>query len=439
MYAVAARLHSGLLLRAGAGGVPGDGRGRLHQRGRVPLPAPRTRRDAVRRPERDVARLGRPLPPGRGSGSPCWTPATSRPGSARRPRVCRRGSATGTRRDGRRGSKRVVSTGSTRPEVRVWRAIHSVRAVPRRPRCRTSSRGVGDRPLHVHLSEQPPRTTAASRRRRDTGGAARRPGPLGPAHEPRPRHPPHRQRRPPARRAHAFLLPDHRARPRRASARVAGSGTPVPLTLGSDSHAVVDLFEEMRAVELDERLATGSAATGRRRSCSPRRRPTATAPSAATAPARSRSAEGRLVILDPARPARPAPAATRDSVVFTAPAAASPRGTPMGVVVASTPTIGRGLDDVVPGCGRTRDHAADHRHRRADHQRPGARQGRPSVCSPTRPWCRGRPGRLAGAGRRRARSRRAVEAGGRAVSSASSTATPTWCSPATGPTSSKPG
>jgi cytosine/adenosine deaminase-related metal-dependent hydrolase len=28
------------------------------------------------------------------------------------------------------------------------------------------------------------------------------------------------------------------------------------LTLGSDSHAVVDPFEEMRAVELDERLAT---------------------------------------------------------------------------------------------------------------------------------------------------------------------------------------
>ena len=29
-----------------------------------------------------------------------------------------------------------------------------------------------------------------------------------------------------------------------------------PLTLGSDSHAVIDGFEEMRAVELDERLAT---------------------------------------------------------------------------------------------------------------------------------------------------------------------------------------
>jgi formiminoglutamate deiminase len=29
-----------------------------------------------------------------------------------------------------------------------------------------------------------------------------------------------------------------------------------PLTLGSDSHAVIDMFEEMRAVELDERLAS---------------------------------------------------------------------------------------------------------------------------------------------------------------------------------------
>ncbi len=35
--------------------------------------------------------------------------------------------------------------------------------------------------------------------------------------------------------------------------RVAG----VPITLGSDSHAVIDLFEEARAVELDTRLASG--------------------------------------------------------------------------------------------------------------------------------------------------------------------------------------
>jgi formiminoglutamate deiminase len=38
------------------------------------------------------------------------------------------------------------------------------------------------------------------------------------------------------------------------AARLAAAGS--PLCLGSDSHAVVDLFEEARAVELDERLAT---------------------------------------------------------------------------------------------------------------------------------------------------------------------------------------
>jgi formiminoglutamate deiminase len=32
----------------------------------------------------------------------------------------------------------------------------------------------------------------------------------------------------------------------------------IPLVLGSDSHAVIDLFEEARAVELDERLASGT-------------------------------------------------------------------------------------------------------------------------------------------------------------------------------------
>jgi formiminoglutamate deiminase len=39
-----------------------------------------------------------------------------------------------------------------------------------------------------------------------------------------------------------------------------GIGTPapgIPVSLGSDSHAVIDLFEEARAVELDERLRTG--------------------------------------------------------------------------------------------------------------------------------------------------------------------------------------
>jgi cytosine/adenosine deaminase-related metal-dependent hydrolase len=42
-----------------------------------------------------------------------------------------------------------------------------------------------------------------------------------------------------------------------AALRTAGS----PICLGSDSHAVIDLWEEARAVELDERLATGRRGT----------------------------------------------------------------------------------------------------------------------------------------------------------------------------------
>jgi formiminoglutamate deiminase len=40
------------------------------------------------------------------------------------------------------------------------------------------------------------------------------------------------------------------------AAAVAASGSPI--CLGSDSHAIIDLFEEARAVELNERLVTGT-------------------------------------------------------------------------------------------------------------------------------------------------------------------------------------
>ncbi len=43
------------------------------------------------------------------------------------------------------------------------------------------------------------------------------------------------------------------------SAALAAAG--VPISVGSDSHAVIDLFEETRAVELDERLASGHRGT----------------------------------------------------------------------------------------------------------------------------------------------------------------------------------
>ena len=52
------------------------------------------------------------------------------------------------------------------------------------------------------------------------------------------------------------------------------------LALGSDSQAVIDLFEEARAIELDERLARARAACTGRPSCCARPRRAATRPSA---------------------------------------------------------------------------------------------------------------------------------------------------------------
>ena len=141
-------------------------------------------------------------------------------------------------------------------------AIHSVRAVPAEHLATVREAAQG-RPLHVHLSEQvaendacleaygvtPTRLLADARRAR-------------PADHRGPRHPPDRRRRRRllgASRTRACFCPTTERDlgdgigPSRAARRRA------PLTLGSDSHAVIDLFEEMRAVELDERLATRRA------------------------------------------------------------------------------------------------------------------------------------------------------------------------------------
>jgi formiminoglutamate deiminase len=138
-------------------------------------------------------------------------------------------------------------------------AIHSVRAVPRDeiPTVVTAAAG---RPLHVHLSEQVAENDAClatygvtpTQLLHDAGAL----GPLTTAV-----HATHLTG------ADIFHLGSTRTRacfcptterdlgdgigPSRALHH-AGS----PLTLGSDSHAVIDLFEEMRATELDERLAT---------------------------------------------------------------------------------------------------------------------------------------------------------------------------------------
>ena len=146
-------------------------------------------------------------------------------------------------------------------DVRLGAAIHSVRAVPRdqmAPVVGWAERHAA--PLHVHLSEQPAENDACLAAYGATPAEVlAEAGALGPRTSA----------------VHATHLTDSDVRllggsatsacfcptterdlgdgvgPSRAL-RDAGS----PLTLGSDSHAVVDPFEEMRAVELDERLAT---------------------------------------------------------------------------------------------------------------------------------------------------------------------------------------
>ena len=130
---------------------------------------------------------------------------------------------------------------------------------PRR-RWRSSRRGrrPRDAPLHAHVSEQPAENEQGRTPTAHPGRGARRVRRARRAVHGRARHARLAGRCRTARRGLVLvlLLPDHRARPgrrRRTVRRLRDAG--VRLTLGSDSHAVIDLLEEARAVELDERLA----------------------------------------------------------------------------------------------------------------------------------------------------------------------------------------
>ncbi len=147
------------------------------------------------------------------------------------------------------------------PGARVGAAIHSVRAVPRDQMKHVAAwADAHEAPLHAHLSEQVAENDAC----REAYGASpagvlAEAGALGPRTSA----------------VHATHLSDDdiellggsrtRACFCPTTERDLGDGigpsrrlheAGAPLTLGSDSHAVVDLFEEMRAVELDERLAS---------------------------------------------------------------------------------------------------------------------------------------------------------------------------------------
>ncbi|MCZ7439438.1 formimidoylglutamate deiminase [Micromonospora sp. WMMC241] len=163
--------------------------------------------------------------------------------------------------DALRWAERVDAFRPADGHVRRGAAVHSVRAVPAAQLATVA--GWADRhglPLHVHLSEQPAENDACravhgctpTRLLADHGVLGRHTTAVHATH-------------PTA--ADVALLGDSRtgvclcptterdlADGIGPARRLAEAGS--PLSLGSDSHAVVDLFEEARAVELDERLRT---------------------------------------------------------------------------------------------------------------------------------------------------------------------------------------
>ncbi|GIH90173.1 formimidoylglutamate deiminase [Planobispora siamensis] len=147
------------------------------------------------------------------------------------------------------------------PDVEIGAAIHSIRAVPpeQMPTVAAFSHHHAA-PLHAHVSEQRDENSSCVEQYSATPvQVLHEHGALGPRSTAV--HATHVSEVDIAllgqSRTHVCMCPTTERDladgigPARAMAE-AGS----PITLGSDSHAVVDLFEEARAVELDERLAT---------------------------------------------------------------------------------------------------------------------------------------------------------------------------------------
>ncbi|SOC56691.1 formimidoylglutamate deiminase [Ornithinimicrobium cerasi] len=147
--------------------------------------------------------------------------------------------------------------------LRVGAAIHSVRAVPRDQLSTVAGwarEGAEPRPLHVHLSEQPAENEACLAAHGLTPtGLLEAEGVLGP--ELTAVHATHLTA------ADVRLLGGHRAWacfcPTTERDLADGIGPAVALrdagvrlSLGSDQHAVIDLVEEARALEMHERLAS---------------------------------------------------------------------------------------------------------------------------------------------------------------------------------------
>jgi formiminoglutamate deiminase len=154
----------------------------------------------------------------------------------------------------------ALAAGVSAPDVVLGAAIHSVRAVPSTD-LGTVASTLPDAPLHVHLSEQVAENVACVQRHGCTptqllaveGVLTER---LSAVHA---THLTEQDIRSLGKaRCFAVFCPTTErdlADGIGPSSKLAAAGA--RLTLGSDSHAVVDPFEEMRAIEMNERLASG--------------------------------------------------------------------------------------------------------------------------------------------------------------------------------------
>ncbi|HLM62921.1 MAG TPA: formimidoylglutamate deiminase [Acidimicrobiales bacterium] len=161
-----------------------------------------------------------------------------------------------------RWAARADDLAARHPDVLVGAAIHSVRAVDP-PSMTAVADWAGARavPLHLHLSEQPAENAAClAATGRTPAQLAHDRAVLGPSTTAV--HCTHLAGADiellGATRTTACLCPTtERDLADGIGPAAALRGAGCPLRLGSDSHAVVDLFEEARAMEMDERLATG--------------------------------------------------------------------------------------------------------------------------------------------------------------------------------------
>jgi len=155
----------------------------------------------------------------------------------------------------------LVSAYRADPDVRIGIAPHSVRAVPEAVMISVAEWHDGLLPLHIHVSEQPEENRACLEATTLTpSGVIDRVGLLGPATTLV--HATHVTGRDIELIAMSGADVCYCATTERdlgdglgPSAQLAEAG--VSLSVGSDSHAVIDLFEEMRGIELHARLSGG--------------------------------------------------------------------------------------------------------------------------------------------------------------------------------------